>query len=975
MVVASAPPVLADDVADEADLEFDLGADAYAKKNFAAALEHFLISNRLVPNRNVVFNIARAYEQLNRSSDAYRYYLVAREGEKDPGALGRINEALARIAPQVAALRVTSDPPGATIYVDRKELGGRGNTPRALALPPGKHTVFVELPGYRPAPGQDVELKIGTEVPVALKLTQIVGRVIVRGMPGAQIRVDREDVASSGVVPADLALPPGRHTLFLSLEGYEPSATVVDVPQDGVVSTQPVMRAQTGVIVVNADIKDALVSVDDRAVGASPAVAPVTVGRHTVRVTQTGFRPVEQSVQVKAGEESKVDVEMSAVEEVNAASRASETVEDAPASVTIISRQELRAMGYPTIADALRGIRGMYVTDDHTYVSAGIRGFGNPGNYGNGMLVMIDGQPTNDNYIWASYIDFSGRVDLDDIERIEVVRGPGSVLYGTGALFGVINLVTRDRNTPTKSEVALSAVDANVIRARATQVYRVNDHAGAWSSVSVAQGSGRDYYFPELRSDPRSPMATLDASGLPADGNVRGADGMQAITIGGRGWYKALTAQWFFTSRKKTIPSAEYGTIIDDTRMHFADTRGFFEVRFEPQVSKSVQLLTRAHLNLYNFDDLIPYPASAGGSSHDTYRGKWGGVEQRVVYTPTPTFKLTIGGETIRHFETKQIGASDAGNASYILDDKGNPVPSRNDPFTEAAGYVMGDMALTRAVKISAGARLDYYENLKNPSLAGLLNPRLAVILKPYAGGNLKIMGGKAFRTPSVYELHFSSITQLEPPSNISPEQAYSGEVEWTHHISKTVTGLLAAYANYATDTIRLENVTLPTGTFQQYQNSSTPIRGLGAEAEIRREWRNGWMLSASYTYLDTEYVGGLGGPGYRAVPNAPNHLAGVKGAIPIIGRTLMAMSRVTVEGQRPDRDFRPTDPAQTTSDAAVIWDVIFSGEVERMGLQYSVGVYNASDWRYYAPVSTEFTMTTIVQPGRTFLASMSAAF
>src|SRR5690242_20154607 len=73
----------ADGVADEAELQFQRGAEAYRKGDFTAALEHFLASNRLVRNRNVMFNIARAYEQLSRFADAYRYYVDALGGEED----------------------------------------------------------------------------------------------------------------------------------------------------------------------------------------------------------------------------------------------------------------------------------------------------------------------------------------------------------------------------------------------------------------------------------------------------------------------------------------------------------------------------------------------------------------------------------------------------------------------------------------------------------------------------------------------------------------------------------------------------------------------------------------------------------------------------------------------------------------------------------------------------------------------------
>src|SRR5262249_6734806 len=73
VLLSFAAPVRADDTADEAELHFQLGAERYQAGDFKGALEHFLASNRLVPNRNVLFNIARTYEQLKQSPDAYRY--------------------------------------------------------------------------------------------------------------------------------------------------------------------------------------------------------------------------------------------------------------------------------------------------------------------------------------------------------------------------------------------------------------------------------------------------------------------------------------------------------------------------------------------------------------------------------------------------------------------------------------------------------------------------------------------------------------------------------------------------------------------------------------------------------------------------------------------------------------------------------------------------------------------------------------
>ncbi len=964
-LLLTASAARADDLADEADLQFQIGAERYEQKDFKGALEHFLSSNRLVPNKNVLFNIARTYEQLQRAPDAFRYYVLALEGETNPAPRKRVEDALQRISPSVAILKVETDPPGATVYLDRKDLGPRGNSPRTLGLAEGRRKVIVEKAGYEPAESELVSLKIGQEVVISLKLKQVLGTARLEGESGAVVRVDEENGPVACTVPCALQVPPGRHTFFFTKEGYQTGEVATEIPANQVTAVRARLSSQTGALVVASDVRDALITIDGQPVGFTPAVLSVPVGKHTVVISQQGYRSVTEVVEVSK-KETKIEAQLSFVEEVSAASRNTESVEDAPASVSIISLQELRAMGYPTVAEAIRGIRGIYLSDDKSYTTAGFRGFSRPGDYGNRVLVLLDGQPMNDNYIWSSYIGTDGRVDIDDIERIEVVRGPGSVLYGSSAFFGVINLVTRSHNEPTHGEASLGTFDYGITKARATAVVRFAPDAGFWATVSGQQGAGRDFFFPEYVSDPRDPKAQIGANGLPTDGNTRGTDRQQGGMLTGRLWYKAFTLQWFLNSRRKYLPTGEYDTIFGDRSARFGDTRGMLEARFEPQVTKTLQSLSRAHFNTYNFDGLSPFVAATGGPSHDSYRGRWGGFEQRFVYTPTTALRLTAGGEIIRHFTARQVGENDAG--AYLLDDNGNA--GRNDPFTVGAGYVNADVNAAARVKLVAGARLDYYSNLPKFDLGSAFNPRLAVIIKPYDGGNIKVMGAKAFRAPSVYELHFAATFQV-PPITLKPEQIWSGEIEYSHRISPTVTGLVAGYTNLVEDLVRL-NETAPGSGLVQYSNSPASVLVLGAEAEIRREWRQGWMLAATYSYQKARYISDAT---LRDVPNSIEHLASFKGAVPIIGRTVMGMTRVSFEGPRPDRNELVSDAPQGNTDPAVIWDLVLSGEVERMNTRYAIGAYNVADFKYSIIPSGEFRQRQIVQNGRTFLATVTASF
>jgi outer membrane receptor for ferrienterochelin and colicin len=939
----------ADNLADEAELQFEIGADRYKAGDFRGALEHFLASNRLAPNRNVIFNIARAYEQLGHSPDAYRYYSQALVGEQDPAAQARISEAIARIEPQVAVLEVDSDPPGATIYITRRDLGARGNTPVTIGLSPGEYALFADMPGYESVETPRQELKAGTHTHLVLPLKQIVGTLRIEGSPaGAEVRLDDDGGHATCTIPCVASVPPGRHTLFVSATGYQTKATIASVVARAIDSERMELQPLTGTLLVASEVRNALVTVDGREWGLTPAALALPIGVHDVTVTHPGFRPVQQRVEVSADSQAHIDADLVPIEEVTAASRVTEMVDDAPSSVSIITSQELRTMAYPTIAEAVRGVRGVFLTDDTSYETVGFRGFSTPGGYGARVLVLVDGQPTNDDYVGSSYVGYDARADIDDIQRIEIIRGPGSALYGTGAFFGVINLVTRDRDAPTHGEVAVSTADNGVGHARATAQVRFSRDGGAWSSVAAARGSGRDYFFQEYASDP--------ATG----GNARGLDGFQTETASGRIWYKALTAQWLLTSRNKTLPSGEFETIFGDPRTHFVDTRGLLELRFEPSVSRKVQLLSRAHLNLYDFDDFLPYTSAAGGPAREAFRGRWLGVEQRAVFTPVPAVRVTAGGEVQRHFETDQTGQNDDG--MYL---------SRNDPYSVIAGYGVADITPSRALKLSAGSRLDYYSNFGSS-----LSPRAAVIARPYEAGNLKIVVGKAFRAPSVYEHYYAGPTQI-PGLDLRPEEIVSGEIELTHRFSSTLSATVATYANYVTNLIVLDGQ----GTTQspnQYVNSASPIETTGAEVELRREWRDGWMVGASYAYQRSRYLND-GPPGgvapLRDVPNSPNHLASLKAAAPIVGSLLNAMTRLSFVGPRLDKYDQSTDPPQSTTPSVLVWDVVLSGQAERYGLRYALGLYNAMNYRYTVPVSREFRQDSIVQNGRTLLLSAQVTF
>ena len=970
------------ETADEADLQFQLGNDRYDAGDIKSALEHFLASNRLAPNKNVLFDIARCYEQLKLLPDAYRYYSASLEAETSEAGKRRTQESLDRLKPRVALLTIESDPPGATIYLDRKDLGSRGTTPRTLALSEGTHTVLAELPDYELAQSEKLDLRLGEETHSVIKLKPILGTLRISGTKQATVRLDSQPKALCSV-PCAVEVQVGKHTLSVSRDGFRTQELPVDVTAHEVTPVRATLEPLSGTAVVNADVRDALITVDGRPRAFTPAVVSLPVGKHEIVISPAGYRPLRRTVMIETDKSTPVDFEMSGQEEVLGASRASEAVEDAPASVTIISRQELKAMAYPTIAEAIRGVRGIYLSNDDTYISTGVRGFSRPGDYGNRILVLLDGHPTNDDWVGSSYVGFDARVDLDDVERIEVIRGAGSVIYGNGAFFGVINLVTRPKDEPTHGELGVStALGAG--RARATAVWHASDDAGVWLSLSGAKSPGVDRFYPEYVSTPTNPLT--DFRGNPATGTVSGADGFEAATLGGRAWYQALSAEWFLTSHDKHSPSAQYLTLFGDPTANNHDTRGFVDLQLEPKW-ESVESLTRVHGDYYRYSAHLPYtpnavdPASFG-TENDNYTGFWGGIEQRLVVKPSADFKLTVGADFTRHFKTHQFNIDDRARPGYAGADAG-PILDTDNPYNNFAGYAQLDWVISRAVRLSAGSRVDYFNNLKF-NFGDALSPRLALIIKPYDRGNLKLTAGKAFRNPSQLERFYASQTQIAS-YNVRPEQVFSAEAEFTHRFSRVVSGLITGYTNYVTNLIELGSTSYQGMDVNQDQNSNAPILVVGAETELRHEWQQGWMLSLSASVQKASYQNDSN---RRNVPNSPLVLGAAKAMMPLIGRTLKLASRVSVEGPRYDNAIFNKDvtcdpnaalavacPAQGNTTTGVVWDLVLTGAIERFDANYAFGLYNLMDWQYDTVPSTEYAQRTIRQRPRSALASLSLKF
>ena len=179
------------------------------------------------------------------------------------------------------------------------------------------------------------------------------------------------------------------------------------------------------------------------------------------------------------------------------ASERLQPVTEAPASVSFITAEEIARYGYRTLADILRGVRGMYVTNDRNFSLIGTRGFAKPGDYNSRILLLVNGHRVNDNIFGQAEIGAEFGIDPAMFERVEIIRGPASSLYGDSAFFAVVNVITRSGASLGGASVAVEAGTLGTRLARASAGHRFANGVDVAVSGTYEQSDGVErLYFP-----------------------------------------------------------------------------------------------------------------------------------------------------------------------------------------------------------------------------------------------------------------------------------------------------------------------------------------------------------------------------------------------------------------------------------------------------------------------------------------------
>jgi len=621
---------------------------------------------------------------------------------------------------------------------------------------------------------------------------------------------------------------------------------------------------------------------------------------------------------------------------VYGASKHEQTVTEAPSAVSILTQEDIKQYGYRTLGDLLQSVRGFYVTSDRAYDFIGVLGVNRPGDFGGRVLINIDGHRMNEPLFDSAFASTDFLLDMDLVDRVEIIRGPGSSLYGNNAFFAVINVITRRGGDVNGLEFSGSAGSFDTYTGRVTYGKKFTNGVEVLVSGTYLDSQGEDrVFFPQYRS----------VNG----GFANDLDGTTAKSTFASVSYGDFTLEGGAIDRRKPVPTSQFQTVFDNPNSLNIDEREFAELKFAREFAGDWSVQARGYYDHYRYDGIFPFNYSSPDPGPVTInrewdKAQWAGGEVLVSKTLWERQRLTLGSEVRDDFQLDLYNFDESPRAVYV---------NSHQSDYSFAFYGEDEVTLLTNLTLNAGVRYDYFSQFGDT-----VNPRGAAIYRPWQAGAFKFVYGQAFRAPNDYELNYIQPLFRANPG-LQPEKIHSYELIYEQ-------GLAARL--HATGSLFWEDIN---GMISQatdanglnYFANIGQVESRGFEAELEGRWQGNLRARLSYTFADArDTVTGA------VLDNSPRHLGKANVVVPFWrdkffgGFELQAMSsRTTVQGNV----LSPFWVANLT---------LFSRELIR-NLELSASLYNVFDTHYSNPLSADYPEDAVPMPGRTFRVKLTYRF
>jgi len=552
---------------------------------------------------------------------------------------------------------------------------------------------------------------------------------------------------------------------------------------------------------------------------------------------------------------------------VVAAGKRVQTQRQAPASVSVVTADDIDIFGYRSLAEVLRNQRSFYMYSDGLNWFGGTRGFMRPSEWNARMMVQVDGRPTREVIFGQSHLDQDFVVPLEAVDHIEIVRGPGSALYGSNAVFSVIDVVTKNGSDINGAQVKLSGGTQDTGRANVLLGTTLKDGWDVLADFSGYTSQGDNHIRYDSINDAAYNFGNIDHSDY---------EGVES------GFVKArkgdFTLELDLESRDKDNRTARYlASWFNPGAMQ--EDRANMTARFDHDIADNQSIHAMVYYGYYRYSQSWMYDDDGSGNPYfytSAAVDHWVGEELHYDWQVTDQVHLLAGADATQSLYAQQ--RDDDTIHGEVLNVK--------SAYRQWGLFAEGEYKATEWLSLTAGIRMDDIEGRGTS-----FSPRLAAVFTPTTKDTIKALYGRAFRAPNLYELYYSSPGQNDPNPRLTPEICDTYELVWEHQYHD---GWRTSAGPYLWEMAHaMQSVTDASGAAQT-QNGGT-AQAYGFEAEVQKKWDSGARLRAYGTVTRAADQAGT-------LAQSPAWILGTAVAIPIINkRTFLALDPQIVGPQKSD--------------------------------------------------------------------------
>jgi len=627
-------------------------------------------------------------------------------------------------------------------------------------------------------------------------------------------------------------------------------------------------------------------------------------------------------------------------------------IRKAPAIATVITHEEIRHMGARNLRDVLTMVPGIGVSRNEfgvfMYEVRGIRT-----ELSEKILVMIDGHSLNKSIITGSalYRIFDD-MPVENIKQIEIIRGPGSALYGANAFVAVINIITRDAVDISGVEISgsLGSFDTGKINLVGGKIYENGFQVSG--SLDYYKTNGENFHIER------------DALGASGEAFTK----IEETDIFLKASYKDLAFKGHFISSQRDGFYIGFNHVLTDDSTD-PITNYWAELSYSPKLSERLQTTFKTYIDFYDQDtsaEIFPEGFIDPNPPNFTYpngvfvepkvKNQTIGAELQLDYDLSVENHLVVGTmyERTRQYDVKHL--TNIFSPNVILDISGIANWNIEEDRNVWALYIQDEWALRDNLNLTTGIRHDHYSDF-----GGTTNPRVGLVWGVLGNTDIKLLYGQAFRAPNFAELYNINNPVVLGNPNLDPETIKTYEVGTTIRLKKHFTVDLNYFHNDIEDLI----VWVPPSPAVYVNAGSSEVEGIEFILSGNYSYDNFWKLT--YTYQDPK--DGAGG----SLPYVPEHRA--TAAINYgLNDYLIFHADVLWTGSR------PREPGDTRSDidSYTVLDMAITANNFYKGLEIQLAVHNIFDEDYRDPDTSganQYIPNDFPREGRTIWGELRYTF